>query len=60
MFRIEESEAKMIEKLAPKNRLVRTGKKTKCLVMDDDHVSLRILSQLRGKSVSEILRDEYQ
>ena len=65
MFKIGKDEVKAVQKLAPKNKLkVLSRRKTSrghtYLVLDDDYDTLRVLSSLRGKSIRDILADEYR
>lgn len=65
MFKIGRDEVKAVQKLAPKNRLKVLSRRKKSrghtyLVLDDDFEALRVLSTLRGKSIRDILADEYR
>ena len=65
MFKIGKDEVKAGQKLAPKNKLKVLSRRKNSrghtyLVLDDDFDTLRVLSSLRGKSIRDILADEYR
>ena len=65
MFKIGKDEVKAVQKLAPKNKLKALSRRKNSrghtyLVLDDDYDTLRVLSSLRGKSIRDILADEYR
>lgn len=65
MFKIGKDEVKTVQKLAPKNKLKVLSRRKNSrghtyLVLDDDYDTLRVLSSLRGKSIRDILADEYR
>ena len=65
MFKIGKDEVKAVQKLAPKNNLKVLSRRKNSrghtyLVLDDDYDTLRVLSSLRGKSIRDILADEYR
>ena len=65
MFKVGRDEVKAVQKLAPKNKLKVLSRRKKSsghtyLVLDDDYEALRVLSTLRGKSIHDILADEYR
>lgn len=65
MFKIGKDEVKAVQKLAPKNKLKVLSRRKNSrghtyLVLDDDYDTLRVLSSLRGKSIRDILTDEYR
>ena len=65
MFKIGKDEVKAVQKLAPKNKLNVLSRRKNSrghtyLVLDDDYDTLRVLSSLRGKSIRDILADEYR
>lgn len=65
MFKIGKDEVKAVQKLAPKNKLKVLSRRKNSrghtyLVLDDDYDTLRVLSSLRGKSIRDILANEYR
>ena len=65
MFKIGKDEVKAVQNLAPKNKLKVLSRRKNSrghtyLVLDDDYDTLRVLSSLRGKSIRDILADEYR
>ena len=65
MFKIGKDEVNAVQKLAPKNKLKVLSRRKNSrghtyLVLDDDYDTLRVLSSLRGKSIRDILADEYR
>ena len=65
MFKIGKDEVKAVQKLAPKNKLKVLSRRKNSrghtyLVLDDDYDTLRVLASLRGKSIRDILADEYR
>ena len=65
MFKIGKDEVKAVQKLAPKNKLKVLSRRKNSrghtyLVLDDDYDTLHVLSSLRGKSIRDILADEYR
>lgn len=65
MFKIGKDEVKAVQKLVPKNKLKVLSRRKNSrghtyLVLDDDYDTLRVLSSLRGKSIRDILADEYR
>lgn len=65
MFKIGKDEVKAVQKLSPKNKLKVLSRRKNSrghtyLVLDDDYDTLRVLSSLRGKSIRDILADEYR
>ena len=65
MFKIGKDEVKAVQKKEKKNKLKVLSRRKNSrghtyLVLDDDYDTLRVLSSLRGKSIRDILADEYR